>query len=337
MKKFFIICMCVCISLFVVSCQDEDKKAEINLFAMDTTMEITAYGAKSEEAIKAAEKEIYRLEKILAASDDSSQVGKINKRGHGKYNEDLSYLIDKSTNLYEDTNGAFNILVYPLMKKWGFIDDQYNVHSNTQISKLLKLTDMSKIKNNPQKREIEFNLNGMEMDFGGIAKGYASSQVMKIFDKYKIKSGIVNLGGNVHTKGCKPDGSKWKIGIKDPKNVENYIGVLETKDMAVITSGGYERYFEKDGKRYHHILNPKTGKPVEGDLASVTIVSNDGALADGLSTSLFVMGEKKAIDYWKANKEKFDVILVKEDGSLIITKGIEDAFSSETKNVKIVN
>ena len=300
-------------------------------------MEITAYGAKSEEAIKAAEKEIYRLEKILAASDDSSQVGKINKRGHGKYNEDLSYLIDKSTNLYEDTNGAFNILVYPLMKKWGFIDDQYNVPSNTQISKLLKLTDMSKVKNNPQKREIEFNLNGMEMDFGGIAKGYASSQVMKIFDKYKIKSGIVNLGGNVHTKGCKPDGSKWEIGIKDPKNVENYIGVLETKDMAVITSGGYERYFEKDGKRYHHILNPKTGKPVEGDLASVTIVSNDGALADGLSTSLFVMGEKKAIDYWKANKEKFDVILVKEDGSLIITKGIEDAFSSETKNVKIVN
>ena len=332
--KVFATAICVLACVFTISCGSEEKKTESSFFAMDTAMEITAYGDKSEEAIDAAQKEIYRLENILSAGDKNSQVGKINEEGKGTCGEDVAYLLDRARKIHEDTGGAFNIMIYPLMEKWGFISDKYKVPSDSEISKLLKLTNITNVNN--YQNEIAFKKNGMKMDFGGIAKGYASSQVMDIFDKYKIKSGLINLGGNVHAKGSKPDGSKWKIGIKDPKDPQSYIGVVEIEDMAVITSGGYERYFEKNGKIYHHILNPKTGKPAEVNLSSVTIVSKDGTLADGLSTALFVMGKEKATNYWRKNKDIFDFIMVQEDGNLAVTEGILKSFSTENRDIEVI-
>lgn len=332
--KTFAAAICILACVFTASCSSEAKKAEISFFAMDTAMEITAYGDKSDEAIESAQKEIYRLENILSAGDKNTQVGKINEVGKGVYGKEVDYLIDRAREIQEDTDGAFNIMIYPLMEKWGFTSDKYKVPSNKEISKLLKLTNINYVED--YKNKITFKKNGMKMDFGGIAKGYASSQVMSIFDKYKIESGLINLGGNVHAKGRKPDGSKWKIGIKDPKDQQSYIGVVEVENMAVITSGGYERYFEKNGKKYHHILNPKTGKPAEESLASITIVSEDGTLADGLSTALFVMGKEKAIKYWRENKDNFDFIMVDENGKLVITEGLENSFSTENKDYEIV-
>jgi thiamine biosynthesis lipoprotein len=107
------------------------------------------------------------------------------------------------------------------------------------------------------------------------------------------------------------------------------LGILSTSDRAVITSGGYERYFEQDGVTYHHIIDPKTGYPAESGLVSVTIISADGTLADGLSTSLFVMGKDRAVDYWENHREEFDMILLSEDGTLYVSEGIEDSFSSD--------
>lgn len=134
----------------------------------------------------------------------------------------------------------------------------------------------------------------MKVDFGGIAKGYTSASVMEIFKECGVTSGLVSLGGNVQALGSKIDGSSWKVAVQNPDSEENYLGVLSIKDKAVITSGGYERYL-KNGKVYHHIIDPSTGYPANSGLKSVTIVSNDGTLADGLSTSLFIMGLKKQL------------------------------------------
>ena len=177
---------------------------------------------------------------------------------------------------------------------------------------------------------VSFSVSGMELDLGGIAKGYTSSAMMDCFRSNGVTSGMVSLGGNVQTIGAKPDGSLWKVAIQNPTAEEDadFLGILETKDCAVITSGGYERYFEENGVRYHHIMDPATGKPAESDLTSVTIVSENGTLADGLSTALFVMGLDKAIAYWQAHASEFDAVLCTEDETLYVTEGIQDAFSA---------
>ena len=168
----------------------------------------------------------------------------------------------------------------------------------------------------------------MEIDFGGIAKGYTSDQLAKIFAEYGIESGLINLGGNVDAYGSKTDGTAWRVAIQSPDQDGNYIGVLEATDKAVITSGGYERYFEEDGITYHHIIDPSTGYPADSGLKSVTIICDDGTLADGLSTSLFIMGEEKASQFWQGHSDEFDFVLMKDDGSLVISEGIEDCFTT---------
>ena len=158
---------------------------------------------------------------------------------------------------------------------------------------------------------------------------------MEIFASYNIDGAIISLGGNVQCMGLKPssDGSggkvQWRTGIQRPDYGDGYLGILTLTDKAIITSGGYERYFEENGEVYHHILDPKTGYPAKSGLTSVTIVSADGTLADGLSTSCFILGKDKAIAYWKAHQYAFDMILLTDEGDLLITKPLADAFTSD--------
>ena len=147
--------------------------------------------------------------------------------------------------------------------------------------------------------------------------------------KNGVEHALINLGGNVKALGHKPDGSEWRVAIYDPENDENYIGGVEVHDKAVITSGGYQRYFEENGKRYFHIIDLNDGFPAENGLISATIISDDGTLADALSTSLFIMGPEKAAEYWRKNKDQFDAVLVKADGTVMVTEGIEKSYFSD--------
>lgn len=314
-----------------------DQVATKELFAMDTYMTLTAYGDQAEEAVNRAAEEIKRLDSALSTGDENSQVSKLNANGGGNLTEDTKYLFEKSMDLYESTDGLFDIAIYPVMEAWGFPTQDYKVPDKTELQNLLTLTDASKIQYKEEENSLSFEEEGMKIDFGGIAKGYTSSRIMKIYQDLGVTSGLVNLGGNVQALGAKPDGSKWKVGIQDPEGKEDYLGTLSIKDQAVITSGGYERYFEEDGKTYHHIIDPRTGYPADSGLISVTIVSSDGTLADGLSTSLFIMGKDKAIAYWRDHSDEFDGILETEDGTLYVTEGIEDEFEAKGHKVKVVD
>lgn len=181
----------------------------------------------------------------------------------------------------------------------------------------------------------KFGIKGMEIDLGGIAKGYTGDRVMQAFKKAGVSSGLISLGGNVQALGSKPDGSPWRVAIQDPQNELEYLGILEIVDKAVITSGGYERYFEEDGVRYHHIIDPRTGYPADSGLLSATIISEDGALADGLSTSLFIMGKDAAEDFWRERSDKFDYILETTDGRLYVTEGVVGSFTTNAKTIVI--
>ena len=296
---------------------------------MDTYMTVTAYGENAEVAVDAAEVEIERLDALLSTGDADSEIAKLNADGNAKLSEDAGYLVERALELYQETDGTFDIAIYPVMEAWGFPTQKYRVPSDREIQKLLKNVNSQKIKINKKTNVVTLEKN-MKIDLGGIAKGYTSQRIAKIYKKDGVKSGVISLGGNVQAIGTKTDGSRWKVGVQSPDDTESMIGAYEAADEAVITSGAYERYFEKDGKTYHHIIDPATGKPSEKDLKSVTIISKNGTLSDTLSTTLFVMGKDKAISYWKEHSKEFNMILVDENNKVYISQGIKDHFSSDS-------
>lgn len=296
---------------------------EKQLFAMDTYMTFKAIGPQAEEAVDAAIRETERLDALLSTGRETSEVSKINAAGSGSVSEDTAVLLQRSMEYYESTQGLFDITIYPLMELWGFPTKEYHVPSEKELEEALSVVGTSKISFDGKNLLLE---KGQKIDFGGIAKGYTSAKVIELMKTYGVEDAMVSLGGNVQTIGKNAEGKLWKIGIRDPRGEENeMLGVLPVSGKAVITSGGYERYFEADGETYIHILDPATGKPAEGTLLSATIISEDGTLADAMSTSMYLMGAEGAESYWKENGDEFDMILVTED-QIYITEGIADDF-----------
>lgn len=181
--------------------------------------------------------------------------------------------------------------------------------------------------------------DGTQLDFGAVAKGYTGDRVSALMkEEYGVTSALLNLGGNVQAIGRKPDGTPWRIGIRDPYG-EDMLGTLEVEDAAVITSGGYERFFAgEDGTIYWHIIDPSTGYPADSGLLSVTVTGQEGTVCDALSTALFVMGADSATAYWKAHAG-FDMILVTEQEEIYVTEGIAEQFeiTSTQFSIKILN
>lgn len=295
------------------------------LFAMDTVMTLTAYGANAPDALSAAQAEIERLDALFSISSESGDILPLNQTGEKTVAAETAALIERACDISEQTDGLFDITVAPVMEAWGFTTGDYRVPDAQTLAQLLENVDYHRISMDEDRRVTL--AADTEIDLGGIAKGYTSSSLMELFADAGVNSAIVSLGGNVQTLGHKPDGSLWRVAIQDPTDASNNFAVIEVADKAVITSGGYQRYFDQDGQRYHHIIDPRTGYPSDSGLLSVTIVSEDGTLADGLSTSLFIMGKEQAVAFWQAHRTDFDAVLVTEDGEVTITAGLEDCFS----------
>lgn len=313
----------------------ETPSASQDIFAMDTYMTVTAYGEKCTEAVQAAVDEINRLDDLWSVGNSESEISILNENGSVILSDETYTVVKEALELYDSTGGLFDITVYPLMVEWGFTTEDYKVPTDEKIKELLKLTGIDKINLDDETHQITL-ATGTQIDLGGIAKGYTSAKIMDIFSEYGIVSGLVSLGGNVQLYGTKVDGSDWRVGVENPDNTikalstSDYIGVVQISDKALITSGGYQRYFvDENGEKHHHIIDPRTGSPSNSGLISVTIVSDDGLLADGLSTSLFIMGKDDAISYWHENSDQFDFILVDSEGKIYVSKGIENNFSSE--------
>lgn len=304
------------------------KEASAQVFAMDTYMSLKAYGKNAQKAVDDAKTEIERLDKLWSAVDKDSEIYQLNQKKTMKVSDETLELIKFAKKKSEQTGDAFDISIYPIVELWGFPTQKYKVPSEEEIQNLLKYVDSQKIKIDEKTNTVTLEKN-MKIDLGGIAKGYTSQRIAKIYKKDGVKSGVISLGGNVQAIGKKTDGSRWKVGIQSPDDTESMIGGYEAADEAVITSGAYERYFEKNGKRYHHIIDPATGKPSEKDLKSVTIISKNGTLSDTMSTTLFVMGKDKAISYWKKHNNEFNMILVDKNDKIYISQGIKDHFSSD--------
>jgi len=330
-KKKYIFALEAVIIILVIGCilhTRNYKQSHAELFTMDTIITMTAYGANGQEAIDAATKEINRLNALWSIGSPNSEISQINDIGSGQISTDTASLLQTAVTAYRQTDGLFDCTIYPLMELWGFTSQQYYVPEQEEITALLPLVDGSSV--TVRDNHAVTLAPGQKIDLGGIAKGYASARMMEIFQEYGVKSAIVSLGGNIQTLGKRPDRKKWRVGIQDPNGTTGeYLATLEVENKAVITSGGYERYFIENNRAYTHILDPRTGYPAETDLLSVTVVSSDGAQADALSTALYIMGKEKAVEYWKAHATEFDLVLVDDTNALYVTDGIKNEFSSE--------
>ncbi|MCI2058049.1 MAG: FAD:protein FMN transferase [Oscillibacter sp.] len=340
MKRILALFLCAAALTGLAGCGTRQSSAE--LFAMDTVMELTACGKNGEAALDASKKEITRLEALLSRTRADSEISLLN-RSAGKpaaVSAEVGQLLLEARAYSAATGGAFDVTVAPVVSAWGFTADAYRVPSQAELSALLTRVDSSKIGVELTASGAQVLLGaGQSVDLGGIAKGYASDRVAAVFEDAGVTSGMISLGGNVYVRGKKPDGSAWRVAIQDPKNSSGYVGVLKLTDAFAVTSGGYQRYFEQDGKRYHHIIDPATGYPAESGLTSVTVVAsaNDaegsvggsGTMCDAFSTALFVMGAEKAVEFWRSGGYSFDLVLVTDDGRVLITDGLSDGFSQE--------
>lgn len=315
------------IPLFICGCAETTPPQSRDIFAMDTYMNIKAYGDNADAALNTAEAEIYRLESLFSVTNENSDVFRLNN-SNGKYaavSNDVKKLLEFSVEMGRDTNGALDITIYPLLHEWGFTADEYKIPSKKQIDKLLEKVDYSSI-------DIDGNNitlpDGVEVDFGAVAKGYTSDRIVEILKENDVNSAIINLGGNIHALGKKPEGSMWNVAVTDPLSPDETLGIIRIADKAVVTSGNYERYFiGEDGRKYCHIIDPATGFPAENGFVSVTVTGESGAVCDALSTAFFVMGREKTVEFLK-NQNSVSAILVEDNGNILISENIADHFEN---------
>lgn len=317
--------------------EQELPAQERSLFAMNTYMTFTAYGKNAAEALDMALEQVEEAEALWSVTDQNSEIYQANHSGGQPVtvSDETAQLVSFALDMAEQTDGAVDPTIYPVLSAWGFTTQSKQVPEEGQIASLLQNVDYGRISLEGDRLTVP---DGMQLDMGAVGKGYAGDLVIEVLKEYGVESALINLGGNVQAIGSRPDGNDWRLGIRAPWE-EGNLGVLRISDAAVVTSGGYENYFEdEEGNIYWHILDPSTGYPADGGLQAVTIIGEEGKLCDALSTALFVMGEDGAVKYWRANGG-FDMLLVTEDGEIILTEGIAGQFTlneNRTEQIRVI-
>ncbi len=278
-------------------------------FLMDTYCTIQVPG--DIEVLQFIDQALDRIEEVdkkFNILNPESPIYEFNNNNKPITDEEIIDLVKIALQICETSGGTYDITIYPLIDLWGFFGESPSIPQKETISNLLKETGFQNLSIDNGKL-IKRNKN-VKIDLGSIAKGYAISEALKVLKQAQIESALIDAGGDIYALG-KYNDKPWKIGIRNPRG-EGVIGVLELSDMAVLTSGDYERFFEKDGIRYHHILDPRTGYPAE-ELASVTVISPDPTLADAWSTALFVLGKERGLETVE-HINSIQTLLVSTDG-----------------------
>ena len=319
-------------------CQREPEKHDRQIFAMDTVMTLSVYGdgltQSAEEVLDELEYEVKWLEGFYSATDPQGDLYRVNA-ANGEQTEvsnPTASLLREAVELCALTDGTLDITAYPAVEAWGFISGDYRVPSDEELEELAERIDYTKLSLGEETDSGRYVTlpAGMKAELGAVAKGAAADDLALWLSASDVHSALLDLGqSTIMAVGSKPDGSPWRIAVQDPAG-EGYLGVIELSDLAVGTSGGYQRFFEQDGQTYWHILDPDTAAPARSGLTSVTVVGPSGLVCDGLSTALFVMGLEEGTQFWRAHPElEVELLLVDEGGKLYMTPGMEEIFSLE--------
>lgn len=327
MKKLTCLLLACLMALSLTAC-GAPKTETLDIFAMDTYMSLVAVGDGAFDVLQQTANEINTLEQRLSRTIDTSDVARLNAGGTAVLSGDTAALLRSALQYSAETNGAFDVTIAPLVQLWGITTDSPRVPLQEEIDALLPLVGSEHIHLDGREATLD---EDCAIDLGGIAKGFASDKAADILSRSGADRACANLGGNVYVY-SQSGRDAWNVAIQDPKEKDDYVCILSLTDHFVVTSGGYQRYFTgPDGTVYQHILDPKTGYPVQGDLLSASVIlprSGDelaGTRADAYSTALYVMGEHDAADFWRAHRD-FDMVLVTTDGRVVYTPGLASVF-----------
>ncbi len=288
--------------------------AEKTTFQMDTVVTQKWHGKNAEKTCKEIEEAIADLEAQVSLYKEDSEISMINAGAGKEYvqvSDNIYDMLSSAWTLCEESGGIFDITIAPLSLLWNITGEDPHVPSREEIDAALQKVDYKKLLFDDKNSSVMLADEGMKLDLGGTAKGMAVEQMMEIARENEVQ-GFLSIGGNVGVVGKNPDGSEIIVGLRDPLGDANdYFATLEMDGYTMATSNATERYFEQDGIVYHHIIDPFTGYPGDSDLLSVTVISEDGLLADTLSTTIFLEGSTCLEEYFA--REDCMVIAVTKD------------------------
>ncbi|MED1787291.1 MULTISPECIES: FAD:protein FMN transferase [Brevibacillus] len=350
MKHKFSLLFFLLLSLILNGCvsktHEESVKTAIqpqseSFFIYDTIVTVRVYDDRmTDKHFKELEARMKEIESHLSRTLQGSEVYRINEQA-GKQAVPVSRetyeVIKKSIQFAELSEGQFDPAIGPLVSLWNIGHDNAKVPSEEKLTEALQVIDYHQIVLDDAKRTVFLKQPNMAIDLGGIGKGYAADQIAVYLTEKGFTSAIIDLGGNILALGKKPNGNDWIIGIQDPdRNRGNQLGKLKVTNKTVVTSGIYERYFEENGKLYHHILNPATGYPVENNLFSVSIITNESADADALSTTGFALGLEKGMPFMES-LPNVEAIFITKDKNVYITSGLKGNWELTNEQYKMAN
>ncbi len=297
MKRLLTVCL---ILALVLGCSGCSSPTESTVFCMDTVMHIRLWGTDTQRGLESVTQLLSELEKSWSVTVSDSYLSRLSRGEAVSLDADAQALLQKAQALAERTGGAFDPRLGGLSQVWGFYDENYTVPSQEQIREAIALK---------------------QWDLGGALKGYAGTKCIEILKQLKIDRAMLDLGGNIQTYGKKPDGTPWQIGIRNPDGGDPVGMIAVEGTAAVVTAGNYQRYFELEGVRYHHIMDPETGYPANSGLRSVTVICQDGMTADALSTALLVMGLEEGSAHWRESDD-FEAVFITSRGKIYATEGV---------------
>ena len=338
MKKVICLLMMLMVLVLMTAC-GQAKPYLADGFAMGTLITQEIYGADGKKTSEEVLAKIKSLEELMTINAPGGDINRLNEnagKGYVELKPETIAVLKSARVISELSGGAFDITVGPVVKAWGVDTDNPRLPADETLNKLLSLVNYQDVQIDDAKNRASLQKPGQIVDLGGIAKGYAGDVAIEMYKEKGIKSALINLGGNVAALGSKPDGKPWGVGIQNP-GAENgeIIGVVHVSDRAVVTSGGYHKYFEKDGRRYSHIFDPQTGYPADSGLLSVTIIAPSSVDADGLSTAAFVLGLKRGMDLIRRYGQA-EAVFITADKKVFVTPGLQENFQFKAEGGEYV-
>lgn len=314
-------------SIIVAGCSDVEGAGVVKTgFALGTLVRIRAYGEAADRAVREAFARVQEIEAEMSPDLDRSQVVAVNRQAGGlptRVSHDTLYVVEKARRYGELSQGKFDVAIGPLVRLWGIGTDHAKVPALAEIERARSLMDYRDIEVDTAAGTVRLSRSGMALDLGAIAKGFAADEVASVLARWRVKSAFIDLGGNILVVGSRPDGSPWRVGIQDPwKDRGATFATVSISDMAVVSSGSYERYFERGGRRYHHILDPETGFPANTGIVSATVLARRSIDADALSTTVFLLGPKDGMNLI-SRLPGVDGIIVTDDRRVIASPGLD--------------
>lgn len=303
-----------------------------------TVCTITIYDKSDTTIIDESFARLRELENILSISKSNTELDEVNNMAGiepVEVSNDTFNVVKKGLEYSKLSGGSLDITIGPLVKLWGIGTDNAKLPSEKEINEKKALIDYNKIQIDESKKSIFLKDSNMIIDLGAIAKGYAADEIVKILKNAEVSSAIIDLGGNIYVLGDKIDGTPWKVGVQNPeKSDSDTIGFVSVSNKSIVTSGVYERYFEQDGKNYHHILSPDTGYPYDNNILGVSILSNNSIDGDSLSTTLFALGVDEGLKLINS-LDDVEAIFITKNHELYLTNGFKKAFTLTNNNYEI--